>query len=441
MTDHASLQVSPKEGFLRVVTSFAEATGKALGLGKAEALALTLSAEEVFTHLCRVVPPEGERVEVRCSEKGYCVQVDFLFPAVDFDMRTFNITTTVSLRDEADFDRMGLLLASRSVDRFLMAKENGRRLRLSLVKEKVYPPVEVGRPLEAKPLETFFLKIPDAEELKLFAELVATAFDERDLPDFFGYPGKLADMVRGGGYRAVLAMGSGGEIGGGALWHWIGSRSVEWLGPYTFSQRDGSPMPKALLERCIADVARTPAVALVSRFPVPGLSLESFEYLGSLRVRSPDGTSFFREARARLLQEDPGSVTWAHPTMEEFLRGEYRRLVLPREVRVVKDRGEGHSPHAVLFTAFDRPRGSVFLEPVWFGEDFLQVLGQHLDLFRREGMLNVFFHMDAGCSWQASFAPGLLANGLEPRYVLPYGGEGDVVVFQLDPEREGGKDS
>src|SRR5512135_3310608 len=48
-----SLNVPLSQGFLRLVTGFAEESAKAFGLAAPEALKLTLAAEEIFTHVCQ----------------------------------------------------------------------------------------------------------------------------------------------------------------------------------------------------------------------------------------------------------------------------------------------------------------------------------------------------------------------------------------------------
>jgi hypothetical protein len=71
------------------------------------------------------------------------------------------------------------------------------------------------------------------------------------------------------------------------------------------------------------------------------------------------------------------------------------------------------------------------LRPIRFGTDFHENIANYLRLFSRESIRNVFFVMDLAVPWQAHFTPALLDNGFEPQFVLPYGGEGDLAVFQL----------
>jgi hypothetical protein len=431
-SDQALLQLCGSAIYTPVVTSFTEKTALALDLGQAEALALTLAAEEVFSYLCRVVPPDAGWIEIRSSSGGYYVGLDFIFPAADLDMRTFNITATLSLTDDADLDEMGLLLASRSVDRFQMEPAEGNRLRLTLIKEKAYPLLkEVPMP-PVPAFAQFSVRSPKAGELKFFAELVHAHYRDQLIPAVFNYPGKLVDMVAGGEYQAVVAVNSAGTIGGGTFWHMRGTKAVECFGPYLFNQNPHSEMAAALLESCIGAIARSSAVVLINHFPTREFPREEFEYLGKAPTYKQDGTIFYHEAWARLLQEDLGCVVWAHPQLYGFLRKEYARLVLPREIRIMADQGERHSPHSVLLSTFNRPQGSVTLQPIWTGEDFEENLSRHKEVFRKERILNVYFTMDLGRSWEAEFAPSLLRNGFTPYVILPYAGAGDLLIFQVE---------
>ena len=138
-TRDVMLSVDADQVFLPLVTAFVENAANCFGLGMDESLRLTLASEEVFMHLCRVVMPNGGPVEVVCSNGVYYAKAVFSLPTDAFDMRAFNLTVTVSAEDEADLDAMGLVIASRSVDRFLLNREEGRHLRLTLIKEKTYP--------------------------------------------------------------------------------------------------------------------------------------------------------------------------------------------------------------------------------------------------------------------------------------------------------------
>lgn len=420
------------KSFIPAVTSFAENMAIALGLGKSEALRLTLATEEVFHHFCRIVFPQERWVEIQCSGGGYYVRMDFILPTADFDLRVFNITASISLSDETQIEELGLFLASRSVDRFRMQPEEGLGFKLTFVKEKVYPPIDDKASVEVRPLDHFTIETPDSGELKRFTELVNTYYEEPMIPDFFKYPGKLVDMVQSKDYRAAVAMGPKGEIGGGILWRGASDRAVECFGPYLFNQKTNDTMASALIDGCIAAIARTSAVVLISRFPPSDFPQNDFEYLGYVTHFAEDGTGTRRDAWARLLCEDEGSTIWAHPELVDFLRKEYDRLILPREIRPSMDHGEHYPPHSVLMSDFDRRQGSVTLRSVWRGNDFAVNLRQHLELFHKEGIRNIFFLLDLSESNDAGFTPALLKHGFKPCLVLPYAGTGDMILFQAD---------
>lgn len=425
------MRVPADAGFLPLATAFVEKAGRGLGLGQGEALGLTLATEELFSYLCGLASPEQE-VGIRCTSGGYYVRADFDFPVEDFNMRAFNLTAQVSVEDEASLQEMGLLIAARSVDRFQVTEQPGHGVQLTLVKEKTYPGVEhENRAPSVQPLDTFSVRAPDAEELKLFVALVEQLYPAHLMPRAFRYPGKVVDMVEGGEYRAALAMGPGGETGGGILWHWIGQKTVECYGPYLFNQDPESDMGRELLEACLASIARTPVVGLINRLPTDALPREYFEPLGSVHVfRKGEHAPVLLEASFRQMQEDPGTSVWCHPELEPFLKETYQRLVLPRNVRLVRDLGEAKSPHSVLSADVDRAQHVVTLRPIRTGTDIQENLAGHIRLFAQDDRTSLFFEMDAARAWHTDFTPALLANGFTPRLVLPYAGEGDLVIFQ-----------
>jgi hypothetical protein len=425
------LQAYAREAFSPVVHAFVEKLAIALGMAEREALDLALASKEVFAHLCRVVLKDGDRVEIRGVDGGYYVRLDFTFPSGELDLHTFNLSAAASAADDVGPEETGLLLASRSVDRFALSRIDGKGLKLRLLREKAYPVLEESPPALPEPLGAFSVRSPNPEEVKLFARLVKACYRHQVLPEVFNYPGKLVDMLAGGNYDAAVAVGPAGEIGGGTFWHRGGKRVVECFGPYLFNQKAGSPISGALIENCIAAMARSEVVVLINRFATPEFAREYFELLGGVSLYINEKEPVRREAWFRLLHEDLGSVAWVHPELEDFLQHTYDRLVLPREIRQVTSQGEQLPRHSLISTRFDRSEASATLRPLWFGTDFDQNLAQHLQLLRQEGILNAFFYLDVGKSWQAAFTPGLLGNGFLPRVIFPCSGVGDVVVFQF----------
>ena len=282
----------------------------------------------------------------------------------------------------------------------------------------------------ARPLEAFVVRNAEPEELKVFVRMVAEYHHPHVVPRDFAFPGKVTDMAASGDYRILVAADRGGHIGGGLAWRREDSRLVECFGPYVFNQPLGSTMARELLDACIGAIARSKAVGLINRAPTPEFPVEYFERLGSLVLCGADGTQFELEAYYRELEEDLGGTMWTHPALESFLSSEYRRLVFPREIRPVSGEGETEWPCSVVSAEVDRGQRRVTLRPVWRGRDCEEVVAAHADLFAVEGIPCIFFEVDLGIPWHAHFVPALFKSGFQPRLLLPWGGKGDLVVFQ-----------
>jgi len=427
------LTVPLGENLLGVVTSFSEQAGLALGLGRTEAMKLTLAAEEVFSYLLRRSRPE-ESIRLEAASGGYYVELKLLFPSGRVDLSVFNLTADLSLDDEAGLEKLGLLIASRSVERFSILTDQEGGLGLSFRKEKKYPPPGEEPPPEVGPLGELKVVPPGPEQLKLLARLLAAHYQPNYYPSDFALPGKLVDMVGGGEFGALLATDEKERPGGCLLWRWLEGRTVLCFGPYLFNQPQGSPAAEALVEAALGRLAKTDAVSLICRYPTPELPVGHFELLGELEYVAEDGQRLKWPHFFRQLKEDPGTVVWAHPELEEFLRRTYDQLFLAREVRLTRPEGEERPAQSVLGVHLDRGQNLAMVVPLWDGRDAGENLGRHVELLLKEGFRNLYVNLDLGRAWQSYLVPDLLAQGFQPRLVMPYGGTSDQVIFQHGAE-------
>jgi len=428
------LTLAAYDALLPVATGFVEKSALAFGLEQKEALALTLATEEVFLYLCRISAP-GKGLEIHCRFTGYCVETEFVFEAAGFQMKAFNLTATPSFEDEAATRETGLLIASRLVDRFQLGI-TGPHLRLTLVKDKVYPEADPeGAPL-SEPVSHYVVRRPDGEEVKTSIRMVSRYCRLRFSPMSARFPGKVADIFAAGHLDAALAVDAAGHMGGILFWTQFRGQTVDCFGPYIFHPDSAPEMAALLLDRCLEEIARSGAVGLVNRYPGTGLPPGYFEVVGSLDFFTEDGNWVQVEASYRQLGEDKGAAVWAHPELVPFLSAQYNRLTLPREIRYVTSEGEQRNAFSVLSAEMDRPRHWAVLRPVAHGEDAATVLADHVRLLEKEGVRALFFEMDLRYPWEAHFTPALLTNGFEPRFVLPCGTRGDVVMFQYRTHRK-----
>ncbi len=342
-----TLNVRANPIFLQLVTGFVEKSAVAFGLDEPESLSLTLATEEIFAYLCLSSSPDKE-VSLKCTGGGYYVEEEFYFEAKDFNMKAFNLTASPSMDADEAFQETGLLIASRMVDRFKFSQQDAG-LRLVLLKEKSYPPLSELPAPRAVPVDKFDVRSPDPEELKLAIRLLNSHYPPHLIPLSFRFPGKVVDMVASGDYSAFIALDRSGHLAGGAFWRFNGPKLIELYGPLVFNQPANSTIAQALVEAFINAVAKSSAVGVINRYPTPELPVEYFESLGSLTVAQDEGGPLDVPAYYRHMEEDLGITVWAHPSLREFLRKEYARLVFARDIRLITDEGESSSRFSGTF--------------------------------------------------------------------------------------------
>ena len=425
-----SLKMPVQEAFLPLASAFVSQSAKGLGLDPEAAEELALAAEEVVAYLIGL-EVDGREVTIDCKAGSCFIETDISLPVRDMKLDAFNMTARVEADDEVGLAQMGLLIASRMTDRFRISRLASGNIVLSLVKEQSYPGIESATPLQIPArLSQSQLETPDAAHIKWFVRLVNQCYPEATIPPAFRYPGKIVDMAAAGECHLLLSIGPTGKIGGGLAWQWEGAKTVAFHGPYLFGNQ-GTEMAGDLLEACISAIARTNALVLVNRMPTAQLPDGYLETLGTCTARTPDGQVARISPQFRLMHEDTGAVVWSHPDLEQFLRGEYRRLVFPRDIQTVRSDGEAQEPVSVLSVETNRRLGMATLRPIWPGQDCAENLAAHVAMLRQEALAEIFFEMDLGLVWQGGFTPGLFALGFAPRMILPYAGTADTVVFQL----------
>ncbi|MCL5123721.1 MAG: ATP-binding protein [Deltaproteobacteria bacterium] len=424
----AILKLDYDKSQVSILTSFVENAASCYGLEPADALDLTLASEEIFVYLCSQAN-QTEQLEIRCRHGGYFVQLQFDFHAGNFDLSAFNLTALQAIDITSDQPETGLLIASRLVDKFSFFKHDGFS-QLILRKEKSYPVDHIGPLPPAKAMRDFLVREPEPEELKLLVHYLHYRYESCVIPMSFQSPGKVADMVRYGACKAVIAADKLGSIGGGIFWAWQNAKLVEFWGPYSFGEPENSAVSSRLVEYMISSIARTTVVGLITIAPSPQLPLEYFEPLGTLNMIAPEGTVCKTTCYYRHMHEDSGSSVWASQLVKDFLTREYEKHVFARKIRIVANEGENISQTSVIATDIDKGQAKATLKPIWWGKDDLKLIQAYVKTLLKEGLFNILFEMDLGHSWECYFTPALMESHFEPCLVLPYGGTGDMLMFQ-----------
>ena len=120
---------------------------------------------------------------------------------------------------------------------------------------------------------------------------------------------------------------------------------------------------ETLLAACISNIARTRALGLLSLSGLPASIRNNFETLGSLRYHEEGKAPVEEFSFYRLLHEDPGFEVWSAGDLTDYLKREYERLALAREIRTVRDMGETRSGTSLFSAEVHRDRRAVTLRP------------------------------------------------------------------------------
>jgi hypothetical protein len=423
-----TLSVKTDIKFLPLVVSFAESSSRIFGLNEKDALKLGLASEEVFAYLCRMTREPGP-VMLTVTNGYYYARLEFAFEGIDFDPRAFNLTANVSL-DEEGMEEMGLVIAARSVDRMSIFRDAMKGTGFTLTKEKTYPESEPWESSGAPAPDGLSFGVPGVEDLKLLARSVVGRYDPFVYLEDFRYPGKVVDMVESGEFGAIAATDRKGRIAGGMFWRYAETSMIECYGPYVFVEEGREDVAERLVAGVISSVARSEAVFLMTRYATEDLPDSYFEELGAIDY-TRDGKKRSWRFLFRQLKEDPGCKVYAHAGMEEFLKAEYRRHFLAREIVPVRHEGERQNPHSVFGAAFLHNQNLVMLTPLWDGADARENLARHIDVLRAEGIENILLSIDLGHGWQARLYPVIEASGFRAALLMPYRGRADVVFFTL----------
>jgi len=412
--------------FLPIVTRFVETTASLFDLGKGDALKLVLATEEIFLHLCSTVCPGGPLV-VSCRDGLYYTRVVFHFSAPTLHLKGLNIASA----DEGgcDLEEMGLMIASRSVDELHLSVEMGNRVRLAVTKHKAYPKVSEEFPRPEAPQRTVS-ETADQEQVKRFSLMASLFCRQQDLPPFFDYPGRVADMVASGEYGCMIGLDQNRQIVGGVLFRQRSERIVQFFGPYVFHGGDIMATAEALLEDLLAKIARTKALGLLSLSGLPKALEHRFESLGSLSSRIGELPSVRKPFFFRHLHEDPGGEVWSTEALKAWLCAQYDRLVLAREIRTVRDMGERRSGASLFAAEISREKAEACLRPLLPGDDLAANVKAHVRYLSKDGLLTLLFEIDLGLPWHAELTEVLLAEGFQPKILLPFAGRSDLVIFQ-----------
>ena len=406
-----------------IVTGMVEQSATIFGLDKEGAQNLGLAAEEVFNVLASAARPD-EKIRIVVRQGGYYVEVACYFSRHAIPITALNITKIPDPDDESDIENLGIILAAKVVDRLQLVRSRQGEMALRFTIERRYP--EQAIPSGIPPAGHYSVGEGGFEEIKQFASRVSGMYGANS-PGFFRFPGKIVDMVKSREFGVLLALDGKGNVGGGMLWKW-GGKMIDSFGPYIFTPQPG--LVGEIVQGVLEKVGRKGAVCIVNRMPADDLLRNFFEELVESCPANRIRTTACHPPLYRQLEEDTGSVAYVHPEVEIFVKECYERLVLPRSVVATTHAGEFIEPHAAFGVQVDKKQNLAVISTIVAGIDAEEVLAGYVASLYEEGITRLEFEIDLGDETTPVLVPALHAVGFIPCYVLPWGGRGDILVFE-----------
>lgn len=422
----ASAQFPLSAGFLPLAIEFTDKAVSGFAFGEREKDGLVLAVEEIFSfYLDKAAAGSG--IELRLENEGWRLVLTLSLRLANPDLRAFNLTYRVNPDDEASLAGLGPMIAARSVTRVHLDFGADDRLALQLIRERDYPPASPVAIPACRARGALRLIEPTSDDILHFAALTAGS-GASFIPDFLSHPGMAADMLAGGAVNALLAQ-DGETMLGGVLWRRLSESTIELFGPYLFYADAGDSLLTLLIDEAVGRISRSGARLLVRRQEQLANHERFFDFLGELTLSVPQGAPMVWPYYYRQLREESGGAVYAGPRFAEFLRAEYERLCLPRQVRELSCQAVQRLEASVLSVEFEHRRSLATLRPLGAGRDMAENLAAHLGLLDREGVLNAIVEIDTGRGDDTAFTPALYEVGFRPRLLVPDAGRGDLVLF------------
>lgn len=422
--DTLRLEIPAHRKYLPLATTFAERAGLAFGLREPDNLALALAVEEIISGVDGLALP----LTLEARNGLYYTEIDLIFPYTELSLGKMNLTA--SIQGEHDLEAVGWVVASQMVDRLTVENPGRRSTRFRVLKMHRYSVLGEDVSLPTSGSRVVEIRLGHGQELILFARRVLAYGKARELyHDPLEPPARMADLVASGDYEALLAVSERGDPVAGVLIERGNSRLARVYGPYLVGAAE--EVLEQLFHEVLRHLARTSVIGVMMETDAPIFSLDEVERLGARRLRLPAGGELQLNTYFRALREDPGLQSWATPSLQEYLRAEYQRLTLPRDVQLWRQ-VPGSIPDlpSVIACDFRRAHSSCLMRPVLPGQDMAENLASHLALLDSEGLLNIFFELDLGCPEHLAFAASLDSQGFRAAVLLPGAGHGDLLLLE-----------
>ncbi len=415
--------------FLPLALEFADKAAPSLGFDGPERSALTLALEELYVYHAARVGGDVD-LELTLEDGGYRIVLTLAFEISNPDMRALNLAFQVDLEDEGALDMLGPMIAARSVSGLSLDFGAAEKIVIRLWRERAYdlsPALTIQHTGKPKTL-----RVTDfgTEDLRYFCGLVASE-NSNFTPEFLLKGALAADMLKAGALDGALAL-DGETLVGGVVWQSLTESCIEMFGPYRFADDPGDELLIRLMDRAISKISRTPVRGILRRQARIMNHARFFDFLGDIPMTGAQGDPLSLSYYYRQLKEESGGrAIYSETHFADFLRAEYDRLCLPRQVRETDFRTSDLRDHSVISVEFRNRRSLAILRPLCAGRDMQENMTAHIALLARQEISSILFEIDSARDEEMMFTPSLEAAGMVPGLIIPDAAKGDLIIFYL----------
>ena len=425
----ASARFPFTRAFLPLALEFVDKASASLGFDGPERTGLTLAAEELYVYHSSRTGGDVD-IDLTLEDGGYRIVLTLSFHMVNPDMQALNLAFQVDLDDETALDMLGPMIAARSVSGLSLDFGAAEKILIRLWRERPYdlsPALPLGN---VKRQGILRITDPGPEDLRYFCSLVASGNPEFS-PEFLLKGAMAADMLTAGDLYAALAL-DGETMVGGIVWRSLTESCVEMFGPYVFHEDPGDEILTGLMDQAVSKISRTSVRGTLRRQGQMTGYARFFDYLGEIPMSDAKGNPMALSYYYRQLKEETGGkAIYSETQFANFLRAEYDRLCLPRQIRETDFRTAGLRDHSVIAVEFKNRRTMAILRPLCAGRDMAENMAAHIALLGRQGISSILFEIDSARDEDMMFTKALEAAGMVPGLIIPDAAKGDLIIFYL----------
>jgi anti-sigma regulatory factor (Ser/Thr protein kinase) len=413
----------PSSEMLAQSLGFVEKACTDSGCGKKTSLKLRLSCEEVVSALGS--PEQNtEPVQISVTDKADRVVLSIeIFPS-NLDLAAFNLPFKPDPSDTLNQSGLGLAIASRYVDDFLMEQLQFGKIRLNFSvnknfehdTENIDPPDEIN---------FFRLVRPDENQITEFAALLIKLFGGTDYHPLFFSPQRLKALFKSGELTAVISLDEKNTVTGGALCIETRPELLEFFGPFVFSSNLKQETAEDLACHLLEKVARKNYKGVFCTFYEKSYFPQKyFIPAGRLIDENGEKTAWFFP-----LSDDHGGDIYIHPDIEDYVLNSIQAQDLPRKISLVENPSDYEKQPSVFASKVSTQTKKAMLKIMMSGDDFEKNLDIHMNYFTDLGIENLSVDIDLSEQSQVKISPMLIRKGFKPSIFLPFGAGGDLLVM------------